>query len=320
MAFQLWNLKKISKIIQSFDADIIHGQSGCTYPAILNLKRNAPVIVTFHGSPKMDKIASVQSVLRGGSFKDFSTSFIGYPSYSFFYGKELQHSDAAVTVSKTLKSELLTEMGEKYREKIRCIHNGVDIPFLDKEYKMVETDVPESEETILFAGRLYWRKGALSIIKMAYLLQMNKTKFKIIVHGTGPLFDKMNHYIKVLRLGNIELRGFTTKAQLIQSMRHCKFVAIPSTYEACPMILLESMCMGKIPLMFNLPYANELTEGGKYGILGDGIKSLTDKLIAVKNTYSLNQLSNDIRTFARNAYDIDKLASKYIEVYHDLLS
>jgi len=38
-------------------------------------------------------------------------------------------------------------------------------------------------------------------------------------------------------------------------------------HEACPMVLLESMCLGKIPLMPRLPFSSELTDGGKYGIL-----------------------------------------------------
>jgi glycosyltransferase involved in cell wall biosynthesis len=130
----------------------------------------------------------------------------------------------------------------------------------------------------------------------------------------------MRKYINSLGLKNIELRGFATKAQLMKSMRHCKFVAIPSMYEACPMILLESMCLGKIPLMLKLPFSSELTEDGKYGILGDGVKSLTDQLIALKNTNSLPQLSNNIRMFARNVYNMDRVTSKYLETYHKLFS
>jgi len=86
------------------------------------------------------------------------------------------------------------------------------------------------------------------------------------------------------------------------------------------MILLESMCLGKIPLMLRLPFSSELTEGGKYGILGDGVKSLTDRLITLENTYSFSQLSNNIRMFARNVYNIDKVTSKYIELYRNLSS
>ena len=318
--FQVWNLKKILQSIQSIDVDVIHGQCTATYPALPYLKRKAPVLVTFHTSPMMEKITSTQSIFRGGSLKDFWTYLVGYPVYHFAFLKELQLSDATVTVSRALKSEILKEMGEKYEEKIRWIHNGIDLQSLDKEYEETETNISESEETILFAGRLFWRKGALNLIKMAYLLQKNKTKFKIIVHGTGPLSDKMNQYIRSLKLKNIELRGFTTKAQLMNSMRLCKFVAIPSMYEACPMILLESMCLGKIPLMLNFPFSFELTEGGKFGILGDGIKSLTDQLITLENSYSLSQLSTNIRLFARNVYDIDKVTSKYIKMYRDLSS
>jgi glycosyltransferase involved in cell wall biosynthesis len=318
--FQLWNLKKMMKIIQNFNVDIIHGQCGSTYPALSNLKRKAPVLVTFHSSPMMEKTASAQSIFRGGSATDFWKFLVGYPAWYFPFKKELQYSDAAVAVSKALKSELLKEMGEKYSEKIRCIHNGIDIQSLDKEYEEAGTDIVESEKVILFAGRLYWRKGALNMIRLAYLLQKNKTNFKIIIHGTGPLANKMEEYIRSLGLKNITLRGFTTKSQLMKSMRHCKFVAIPSFYEACPMILLESMCLGKIPLLLKFPFSSELTQDGKYGILADGVKSLTDQLITFENSNSLSQLGNRIRTFARDAYNIDKTTSKYIEAYCDLSS
>lgn len=318
--FQVWNFKKISESIQSLDVDVIHGQCTATYPLIRVLKKRAPILVTFHTSPLMEKIGSVQSILRGGSLRDLWTYLIGYPAYHFTFLKELQYSDAVIAVSKSLKSEILLEMGEKYAEKIQYIYNGIDLKSLDEEYKEAKAEFPESEKTILFAGRFFWRKGALSMVKLAYILQKRNTKFKIIVHGTGPLFKKMQKLIHSLNLRNIELKGFTTKSQLLKSMRQSKFVAIPSTYEACPMILLESMCLGKIPLMLRLPFSCELTEGGKYGILGDGVKNLANQLMTLEDHQSLSRLSNDIRTFARNEYNIENLTSKYIEAYRNLSS
>ena len=316
--FQMWNLKKLSESIQNLDVDVIHGQCTATYPLMRSLKKKAPILVTFHDSPLMEKIGSAQSILRGGSLSDISTYLIGYPAYHFTFLKELQHSDTVITVSKSLKSEILLEMGEEYAEKIRHIYNGIDLKSLDEEYKEVEAEFPESEKTLLFAGRLFWRKGALSMVKLAYILQKKNTKFKIIVHGTGPLFSKMQKLIHSLKLKNIDLKGFTTKLQLLKSMRQSKFVAIPSTYEACPMILLESMCLGKIPLMLRLPFSCELTEEGKYGVLGDGVKNLANWLLALENNDSLSRLSNDIRTFARNRYNIDNLTSNYMEAYRKI--
>jgi glycosyltransferase involved in cell wall biosynthesis len=318
--FQVWNFKKLSESIRSLDVDVIHGQCTATYPLMRVLRKKAPILVTFHTSPMMEKIGSAQSVLRGGSLSDIWTYLIGYPAYHFTFLKELQYSDAVITVSKSLKSEILLEMGEKYAEKIQCIYNGIDLKSLDDEYEEVEEEFPESEKTILFAGRLFWRKGALSLVKLAYILQKKNTSFKIIVHGTGPLFGRMQKLIRSLSLKNIELKGFTAKSQLLKSMRRSKFVAIPSTYEACPMILLESMCLGKIPLMLKLPFSCELTEEGKYGILGDGMTNIANQLMTFEDNHSLSRLSKDIQTFARNKYNIENLASKYIEAYHNLSS
>lgn len=319
-AFQLANLKKISSIIEDEHPDVIHGQSGSTFPLLPNLKRNAPVVVTFHSSPLMERIAGVQSILRGGSFKDFWTYVVGYPAWYITYRKELEGSHAAVTVSRALKYELLAEMGEKYNKKTREIHNGVNIEALDREYEKTKESTAESEETILFAGRLFWRKGPLNIVKMAYLLQREKSRFRIIVHGSGPLLKKMQTGVRSLGLRNLELKGFTTRSQLMKSMRLSKFIVIPSIYEACPMILLEGMCLGKIPLMFDLPFATELTEGGKYSFLADDITSLTTKLMEASNDVNLDRLSKDICIFARNRYDIRKTASKYLDIYHKLCS
>jgi glycosyltransferase involved in cell wall biosynthesis len=315
--FQVWNLKKIQKIISDINADIIHGQSWATYPALLGLKNIAPILVTFHASALMEKITSSQSIFRGGTINDVFTYFIGYPAFSFTYRQELIHSDAAVSVSRSLKLELLQELGEKYSNKIVPIHNGVDIKSLDRDYENAQKVCLESDydKSILFGGRLYWRKGALELIRLSYLLQKKNAHFKIIVHGTGPLQEKMEKYIKSLGLKNIVLKGFTTRAQLLKSMSECKFVAIPSIYEACPMILLESMCLGKIPLLLRHPFSSELTENGKYGILAESVEGLCDQLLALGETESSMELSNRIKTFARNSYNIDGVIDKYIQLY-----
>ncbi|MDR0374022.1 MAG: glycosyltransferase family 4 protein [Nitrososphaerota archaeon] len=314
--FQLLNMKKISQIVQEGKIDVVHGQSCCTYPAIQHLKKIAPVLVTFHTSPMMEKTAAVRSVFRGGSLRDFYAFLAGYPVWHQIYLKELEHSDKAVSVSRALRADLIEEMGEVHGNKIQSIHNGVNLDYLDKEYEQVDPSISESDDVILFAGRLFWRKGALDIVKLAHLLQKKKSNLKIIVHGTGPLYNTMQKNIHALGLTNIELKGFTTRKQLIQSMKLCKYVAIPSIYEACPMILLESMCLGKIPIMLNLPFSLELTENGKYGIFANDLEGLADKLVETSE-HSLYR-SREIKVFARRAYDIKVTIHKYIKAYDEI--
>ena len=188
MFFNYGIIKKYQRLSKVYDVDIFHGQSGSAFPVLSILKKKAPVIVTFHDSPMMEKISSAQSVLRGGSLGDITTYLVGYPVWKFTYQKELHHSNAAVTVSESLKSELIVEMGQKYENKLRFLHNGVNIETLDNKYGKYNDREEESDETILFAGRLFWRKGALNVIAMAQLLQKQNSNFQIIVHGDGASF------------------------------------------------------------------------------------------------------------------------------------
>jgi len=313
--FQLANLKRLYKNIDDIDVDVIHGQGGSTFPSLFNLRNLAPLVVTFHTSPQAEKVISCYSSLRGGSFRDFWTYVIGYPAWSYTFREELRNSNLAVAVSKTVMSDLLEEMGETYREKLREIHNGIDIETLEREYATIEEDVEESDNTILFAGRMFWRKGVLNLVKLAYLLQKEKSNFRIVAHGDGPLLGRMRSRIRSLGLTNIELKGFTSKAQLLRSMKRSRFVIVPSLYEACPMILLESMCLGKIPVMFNLPFALEFTERGKYGILAKDMRTLVDKLKTASIESDLPSFSDRVKHFARRKYDIRTISLRYLDVY-----
>jgi glycosyltransferase involved in cell wall biosynthesis len=315
--FQLANFKTLAKCIENLNADVIHGQSGSIFPLLPYLKGVAPIIVTFHSSPKVEKMISCYSINRGGSFRDFWTYVVSYPIWAYTFRKELYNSNLAIAVSESLVSELLDEMGNSNKNMIQEIHNGIDIEMLDREYGIIDEN-EESNKTILFAGRLYWRKGALNLIKLAYLLQKKNSQYRIIVHGEGPLLDGIKNRIRELELSNIELKGFTSRTELVRSMRKSRFIFVPSFYEACPMILLESMCLGKIPLTLDLPFSREFTDNGRYGLLSNTISGIADKLSTLMTESDIDDFSNRIKQFARIKYDIKKVSIQYLNSYKSL--
>ena len=315
--FQLANFKNICRSIKNEDPDIIHGQSGSTFPSSIGLKNIAPILVTFHTSPRMQKIISTYAMLRGGSISDFTTFVLGDPAWVYSFKKELDISKESVAVSKTLRLNLLKEMGESYGNKIRTIHNGVDIEKLAKDYNNAKVDTDASNKTILFAGRLFWGKGVLRLLEFSSLLQ-DLPEFKIIIHGKGPLLRAMSKKIDELRLSNIELKGFANREQLMESMKRCSFVIVPSYFEACPMMLLEGMCLGKIPLMYRFDYALEFTENGEYGIIADNSENMAIKLKQLCEKSDLNKFSIQIQNFARKRYNIDQVAETYYQLYKEI--
>jgi len=315
--FQLANFKQIYKIIEEIDGDVVHGQSGSSFPIIINLKKSLPTVVTFHTNPELELIMSLYSLTRGGSIADFYTYVLGYPIWKYSFTKEIENSNVVVAVSKILKKQLLSTIGKKNEEKIKFIYNGIDIETLEKEYSNICYEKEKRDPTVFFAGRLFWRKGVLSLIKLAYVLKKCNLNLKIIVHGSGPLHRKMKERIRYYRLNNIILKGFTKRIEFMKDLKRAICVVIPSFYEVCPMMLLESMCLGKIPIMFDLPYAQEFTKNGEYGVLAKNIKDMAFKIKMIYEHDDMKYFGNKIRNYARKKHDIIKVAREYYKIYKE---
>lgn len=314
--FQVLNFKRLYKVIKKIGADIIHGQGGMAFPAILNLQKIAPVVVTFHSNPKMVRLLTVHSLFRGGSFRGFLTYVIGYPVWMYGYRKEFMRSDAAVAVSRTLMEEMKCDFGEKENGKFLYIRNGVDVEKLQREYSSLSCDTEDKGPTLIFGGRLYWTKGVLYMLKLAYILRKARNfNWKMIIYGAGPLGTQVKKMISDYDLNNVIFRGLVDQDEFISAMRRATFIVVPSLYEACPMTLLEGMCLGKIPVVFNLPYALEFTENGKYGIVANSIKDMATKIELMYKNVDMLQFGNEIRNFARTRFNIENVASEYIDVY-----
>lgn len=317
--FQVFNLPKISKAIRNIKADVIHGQSGVTYPAIVALKNIAPTVVSYHTNPKSELTLSLYSMTRGGSLNDIRTYVLGYPVWAYSFRREFEMSEAPIAVSETLMKSLLLDMGHKDSKKMRYIYNGVNVDELENEYLNAVCDKGKVNPTIFSAGRLYWRKGGLSLVKLAYLLEKkHHLNYKIVVHGTGPLRGKMEAQIQKYGLKNIILKGFTARKEFLKALKQASFVVIPSTFEACPMILLESMCLGKIPVMFDLPYSRELTRQGKYGILSNNVEEMAAKIKSFTTSIDVDSFENEIMHFAREQYHVSKTATQYHDLYKSI--
>jgi glycosyltransferase involved in cell wall biosynthesis len=121
--------------------------------------------------------------------------------------------------------------------------------------------------------------------------------------------------IKRLGLRNMTIKGFSDVGELMKSMKESSFVVLPSAYEACPMIILEAMCLGKIPVMFDLPYAREITDDGKYGILATDVDDMVTTIGRIIDTCSVEGLQERIRKYSQVRYNADRMAREYLHLY-----
>jgi glycosyltransferase involved in cell wall biosynthesis len=112
--------------------------------------------------------------------------------------------------------------------------------------------------------------------------------------------------------------GQVGRLEFVEAVRNSTFVIIPSLNEACPMGLIECMCLGKIPFMFNLPYAREFSENGKYGILANNVDDMARQIDSTYRDVDLESMGKEIKSFATKKYDILEIASKYLKIYEQL--
>ena len=321
LIFQLSNLKKIRKIIKELKPDIVHGQSGSTFPAIRYFKDSAPVIVTFHLNPKSQQLLSLYSMTRGGSFGDFFTFFLGYPLWNLFLKKEFEEADVAVFPSKVSMEELTSCwhncLNDGYLDKCVIIHNGVDLERLDR---YTSDSSEESKPTLVFGGRLYWSKGVLNLLKLAKILkEKSEHDWEISIFGTGPMLTRLRKLALKHDLTNVHLYGKVDRKVFIQALSKSSFLIFPSFNEMCPMVLLEAMCLGVMPVLFNVPFAYELTENGKFGVLANSVEEMAEKLDALYSDGSFRSLKKELLFHAREKFDIKNVASNYIQLYDSLI-
>ena len=321
LIFQLSNLKKIRKIIKDVKPDVIHGQSGSTFPSIRYFKDLAPVVVTFHLNPKTQQLLSLYSMTRGGSFGDFFTFFLGYPLWNISLRKEFEESDAAVFPSKTSMEELTSYwrggVNDDFLDKCVTIYNGVNLERLDEFSSGCRE---EEEPTLVFGGRLYWSKGVLYLLRLAKILkEKSEYKWKISIFGSGPMLTKLKRTALKYDLTNVRLHGKVDRRVFIQSLSKSDFLVFPSFNELCPMVLLEAMCLGVIPLLLNTAFAYELTENGKFGVISSNVEEMAEKLDAMYSDGSFRSLKKELKTYAREKFDIKKVASNYVRLYDRLI-
>jgi glycosyltransferase involved in cell wall biosynthesis len=201
------------------------------------------------------------------------------------------------------------------------VHNGVNIDLLNQLSSLVPPNNVGKEKTLIFGGRLFWSKGVMNVVNLAYLLEKRyQSDLKVEIYGSGPMYQTILDFKRRHGLKNLVLNGFTERSEFLASVKRSMFVLLPSFDEASPMLLLEGMCLGKIPVTFNLPYSREFTNDGAFGILADNIADMALKVKNYCTTEDMQTQQKRVQSFAQEHFDINHTAKSYCSIYKALLN
>lgn len=170
-----------------------------------------------------------------------------------------KYSDAVVVLASQYKDDYIRVAGLKESEKLYSIPNP--LTFNDADYH--EKD---KRNELLFVGRLsYAEKRVDRILKVWKRLQNRFVNWTLVIVGDGPDKSRLETLAKSLELEHIEFVGFCTPDEYY---KRAKLFCLTSTHEGFPMVLLEAMQNGVVPVVFDsFGAAKAILDYGKNGSL-----------------------------------------------------
>jgi len=213
----------IKKIMLEDRIDLLHAHGSLPDDFgvyLLSKKFSVPYVLTVHG-------ATVYAVQRINSH--FEKSKIA-----------IINANKIVAVSNVVLKRIEKFTGRK--EGVSCIYNG----FVKGE-ELTKLDADESNIIkILFAGSLIERKGIRYLITAFNELKKKYSHIKLIVAGGGILENEMILLCKKFKIENkVNFLGTISHERMLEEIRNCDILIVPSWDEAFGVVYLEAMSMKK---------------------------------------------------------------------------
>ena len=199
-----------------------------------------------------------------------------------------------VTQSK-LDRRLVQEYYQIPEEKIRTIHNGVDItafhPGLRSESAAVreEFDISADEPLLVFASMDFEGKGLGSILKALALTRHRDCR--LIVLGTGPV----RKFRRVAADLGVEPRVIFTgrRSDIARFYGAGDLFLLPTAYEPFPNVVLEAMACG-LPVMTTTSSGGaDILEVGKNGYLISDVHAVDQMAESLNQHFDLSRSARE---------------------------
>ena len=229
-------------------------------------------------------------------------------------------TDEFLTVSETLKKELIRETGISQR-KVKSILNGVDI---DKFQKQI--DINKKKETLGIKtnmkvvgtiGRLVPVKNYKFLITAFSLLKKTFSDVTLLFIGDGPLRKSLQSTVNSQNLEkNVIFAG--ERNDVAAMLRIMDVFVLPSLSEGMSNTILEAMASGLPVVASNIGNNSKLIKDGETGVL-----------VSINEPNQLSNaisgiLSNPIKSitmgeagyaYAKNCFSIEQMVNNYEKVY-----
>jgi glycosyltransferase involved in cell wall biosynthesis len=198
------------------------------------------------------------------------------------------------------------------REKVRHLFYTIDIGRYEPSYT--------SEAYFIYYGRLSEEKGLLT------LLEAVRTGVGLPLHiaGDGPQRPVLEKTVRERKINAVRFLGALEGAALRRAVARARFVVVPSEwYENSPLVIYESMALGKPVIGADMGGIPELIEPGVDGLLypaGDAEALRSRIRLLAEHPELPPKMGRAARKKAERLFDPSVHYDRLMELYHEARS
>ena len=320
--FQLRNFRLLSKLLK--DYDVVHGVSPDASVIFTFYKRKLrkPFVASIHAVPLSAARAFVNTPISCWTLSSFGYHILEYPWHDFVIRECLANSDHIVACSFSTFNELRVSYKNFPTNRVSVICNGINFDEIHGVEIRGENKNDENSLSIVFAGRLFWLKGTIHLLKALEILIPDFKDLSLKIFGRGPEEYGIKRFISNAGLkDNVLFQGHVPHRHLITEIKKSNLVVLPSLYEAQPMVALEAMACKKPVVAFDVPFAREIIEDGYNGLLARAfdVKDLSDKIRLLLSDKEIRlKLSQNAYDYVKREHNCDIQINRYLDVYRNV--
>lgn len=202
---------------------------------------------------------------------------LGGPGYSFTVhgpeefddpkglslGEKARRARFVVAVSSFGRSQLYRWCEPGDWAKIQIVHCGVDDLFL-----AAAAASPSAAARLVCVGRLAEQKGQLLLVRAAAMLAREGVAFELVLVGDGEMRPQIEAVIAEHGLGDrVRIAGWMSNEAVRQEMLAARALVLPSFAEGLPVVIMESLALGRPVISTYIAGIPELVEPGVTGWL-----------------------------------------------------
>jgi glycosyltransferase involved in cell wall biosynthesis len=317
--FQFLHFNGLLKLLSRYS--VVHGMSpDASFALSCQVKKmNKPFVSTIHGDPRISQKQFLRQPLSSWGLKEIGYYVIEFPLHDYAITKILDNSDHTVVCSKSALEDLKSYNNLKLA-KTTVIFNGVDIPKIERAAS--ESTNENEEHSIVFAGRLFWAKGVLHLLRAFKIIRETNPHVQLRIFGQGPLQKEVRKFVFQSDLeDSVKLFGHVSHRELLSEIQKADVVAFPSLQEAQSMFMLEAMAFKKPVVAFNLPFARELISHLNSGLLANpgDFRDLASKIQLLLSDEGLRlRLGNNAFNHVKTKHNWDTIVDAYLCVYRSI--